>query len=106
MFNLCLVTLNQIGFSDISSSTSLIKKMNNSKCHSHLRFFQEKNLDWFPRMRAMSLLSSEGESEQNEIRLLQERLDTTVALVALLSSQLAELKEQVTYSTTCLRPVQ
>lgn len=56
---------------------------------------QEKNLDWFPRMRAMSLVSSEGESEQNEIRSLQERLDTTVSLVAQLSSQLSELKEQV-----------
>ncbi|KAL0167898.1 hypothetical protein M9458_036120, partial [Cirrhinus mrigala] len=54
----------------------------------------EKNLDWFPRMRAMSLVSSEGESEQNEIRSLQERLDTTVNLVAQLSAQLSELKEQ------------
>ncbi|TRY92287.1 hypothetical protein DNTS_007066 [Danionella cerebrum] len=57
---------------------------------------QEKNLDWFPRMRAMSLVSSEGESEQNEIRSLQERLETTVGLVAQLSSQLSELKEQMT----------
>lgn len=31
--------------------------------------FQNKNLDWFPRMRAMSLVSSEGEGEQNEIRI-------------------------------------
>lgn len=68
-----------------------------------LSLFQEKNLDWFPRMRAMSLVSSEGESEQNEIRLLQERLDTTVTLVAQLSSQLAELKEQVTYSKRASR---
>lgn len=60
------------------------------------QMIKEKNLDWFPRMRAMSLVSSEGESEQNEIRSLQERLDTTVALVAQLSSQLAELKEQMT----------
>ncbi|KPP77389.1 inositol 1,4,5-trisphosphate receptor type 2-like [Scleropages formosus] len=57
---------------------------------------QEKNLDWFPRMRAMSLVSSEGDSEQNEIRLLQEKLDSTVNLVAQLSAQLAELKEQMT----------
>uniref|UniRef100_A0A672P4Q1 Inositol 1,4,5-trisphosphate receptor n=1 Tax=Sinocyclocheilus grahami TaxID=75366 RepID=A0A672P4Q1_SINGR len=63
------------------------------------QMIKEKNLDWFPRMRAMSLVSSEGESEQNEIRSLQERLDTTVGLVAQLSSQLSELKEQVTYST-------
>ncbi|XP_060734023.1 inositol 1,4,5-trisphosphate receptor type 2 isoform X1 [Tachysurus vachellii] len=60
------------------------------------QMIKEKNLDWFPRMRAMSLVSSEGESEQNEMRLLQEKLDTTVTLVALLSAQLAELKEQMT----------
>uniref|UniRef100_A0A8C1G6J1 Inositol 1,4,5-trisphosphate receptor n=1 Tax=Cyprinus carpio TaxID=7962 RepID=A0A8C1G6J1_CYPCA len=58
------------------------------------QMIKEKNLDWFPRMRAMSLVSSEGESEQNEIRSLQERLETTVGLVAQLSSQLSELKEQ------------
>lgn len=46
-------------------------------------------------MRAMSLVSSEGDSEQNEMRSLQEKLDNTVTLVAQLSSQLAELKEQV-----------
>lgn len=56
---------------------------------------QEKNLEWFPRMRAMSLVSSEGDNEQNEIRSLQEKLDNTVTLVAQLSGQLAELKEQV-----------
>ncbi|KAF5897541.1 inositol 1,4,5-trisphosphate receptor type 2 isoform X2, partial [Clarias magur] len=60
------------------------------------QMIKEKNLDWFPRMRAMSLVSSEGESEQNEMRLLQEKLDTTVTLVAQLSAQLAELKEQMT----------
>ncbi|XP_027017220.1 inositol 1,4,5-trisphosphate receptor type 2 isoform X2 [Tachysurus fulvidraco] len=60
------------------------------------QMMKEKNLEWFPRMRAMSLVSSEGESEQNEMRLLQEKLDTTVSLVAVLSSQLAELKEQMT----------
>uniref|UniRef100_A0A670IXZ2 Inositol 1,4,5-trisphosphate receptor n=1 Tax=Podarcis muralis TaxID=64176 RepID=A0A670IXZ2_PODMU len=55
----------------------------------------EKNLDWFPRMRAMSLVSNEGDSEQNEIRNLHERLESTMSLVKQLSSQLAELKEQV-----------
>ncbi|XP_073709761.1 inositol 1,4,5-trisphosphate-gated calcium channel ITPR2 [Misgurnus anguillicaudatus] len=60
------------------------------------KMIKEKNLDWFPRMRAMSLVSADGEGEQNEIRLLHERLDTTVTLVAQLSSQLAELKEQMT----------
>ncbi|XP_068168569.1 inositol 1,4,5-trisphosphate-gated calcium channel ITPR2 isoform X2 [Antennarius striatus] len=56
----------------------------------------EKNLEWFPRMRAMSLVSSEGDGEQNELRSLQEKLDNTVTLVAQLSGQLAELKEQMT----------
>uniref|UniRef100_A0A8D0AYY2 Inositol 1,4,5-trisphosphate receptor n=1 Tax=Sander lucioperca TaxID=283035 RepID=A0A8D0AYY2_SANLU len=56
----------------------------------------EKNLEWFPRMRAMSLVSSEGDGEQNEMRSLQEKLDSTVTLVSQLSGQLAELKEQMT----------
>ncbi|KAG9461366.1 hypothetical protein GDO78_017103, partial [Eleutherodactylus coqui] len=56
----------------------------------------EKNLDWFPRMRAMSLVSSEGENEQNEIRNLQDKLESTMGLVKQLSGQLAELKEQMT----------
>lgn len=43
----------------------------------------------------MSLVSNEGDSEQNEIRNLQERLESTMSLVKQLSSQLAELKEQV-----------
>ncbi|XP_035258144.1 inositol 1,4,5-trisphosphate receptor type 2 isoform X1 [Anguilla anguilla] len=60
------------------------------------QMIEEKNLDWFPRMRAMSLVSSEGDGEQNEIRSLQERLDGTLSLVSLLSAQLAELKEQMT----------
>lgn len=57
--------------------------------------FQEHNLDWFPRMRAMSLVSSDAEGEQNEIRNLQEKLESTMKLVSNLSSQLTELKEQV-----------
>uniref|UniRef100_A0A4W4FAS1 Inositol 1,4,5-trisphosphate receptor n=1 Tax=Electrophorus electricus TaxID=8005 RepID=A0A4W4FAS1_ELEEL len=67
------------------------------------QMIKEKNLDWFPRMRAMSLVSSEGEGEQNEMRSLQEKLDTTVTLVAQLSAQLAELKEQVR-SVPCPAP--
>ena len=51
-------------------------------------------------MRAMSLVSSEGDNEQNEMRSLQEKLDSTVTLVAQLSGQLAELKEQVLYTGT------
>ncbi|KAM7396526.1 hypothetical protein PAMP_019560 [Pampus punctatissimus] len=60
------------------------------------QMIREKNLEWFPRMRAMSLVSSEGDNEQNEMRCLQEKLDSTVTLVAQLSGQLAELKEQMT----------
>uniref|UniRef100_A0A8C5QQ75 Ion transport domain-containing protein n=1 Tax=Leptobrachium leishanense TaxID=445787 RepID=A0A8C5QQ75_9ANUR len=56
----------------------------------------DKNLDWFPRMRAMSLVSSESENEQNEIRNLQEKLESSMSLVKQLSGQLAELKEQMT----------
>uniref|UniRef100_A0A8C4IQV4 Inositol 1,4,5-trisphosphate receptor n=1 Tax=Dicentrarchus labrax TaxID=13489 RepID=A0A8C4IQV4_DICLA len=56
----------------------------------------EHNLDWFPRMRAMSLVSSDAEGEQNEIRNLQEKLESTMRLVANLSGQLTELKEQMT----------
>ncbi|XP_056455010.1 inositol 1,4,5-trisphosphate receptor type 2 [Gadus chalcogrammus] len=57
---------------------------------------KENNLDWFPRMRAMSLVSSESDGEQNEMRGLQEKLVGTITLVLQLSGQLAELKEQMT----------
>uniref|UniRef100_A0A673ILU1 Inositol 1,4,5-trisphosphate receptor n=1 Tax=Sinocyclocheilus rhinocerous TaxID=307959 RepID=A0A673ILU1_9TELE len=57
---------------------------------------REHNLDWFPRMRAMSLVSSDAEGEQNEIRNLQEKLESTMKLVLNLSCQLTELKEQMT----------
>uniref|UniRef100_A0A8C8SIL2 Inositol 1,4,5-trisphosphate receptor n=1 Tax=Pelusios castaneus TaxID=367368 RepID=A0A8C8SIL2_9SAUR len=58
------------------------------------QMIKNKNLDWFPRMRAMSLVSNEGEGEQNEIRSLQEKLNSTMKLVSHLTSQLNELKEQ------------
>ncbi|XP_062825808.1 inositol 1,4,5-trisphosphate receptor type 1 isoform X5 [Anolis carolinensis] len=57
---------------------------------------KERNLDWFPRMRAMSLVSSDSEGEQNELRNLQEKLESTMKLVSNLSSQLSELKDQMT----------
>lgn len=57
---------------------------------------KERNLDWFPRMRAMSLVSSDAEGEQNELRSLQEKLESTMKLVTNLSGQLSELKEQMT----------
>uniref|UniRef100_A0A4W4FP35 Inositol 1,4,5-trisphosphate receptor n=1 Tax=Electrophorus electricus TaxID=8005 RepID=A0A4W4FP35_ELEEL len=56
---------------------------------------KNKNLDWFPRMQAMSLVVTEGEGEQNEMRNLQDRLAITMKVVTHLTTQLAELKEQV-----------
>uniref|UniRef100_A0A452VIE6 Inositol 1,4,5-trisphosphate receptor n=1 Tax=Ursus maritimus TaxID=29073 RepID=A0A452VIE6_URSMA len=58
---------------------------------------KERNLDWFPRMRAMSLVSSDSEGEQNELRNLQEKLESTMKLVTNLSGQLSELKDQSKY---------
>ncbi|KFP79838.1 Inositol 1,4,5-trisphosphate receptor type 3, partial [Acanthisitta chloris] len=55
----------------------------------------KKDLVWVPGRRAMSLVSNEGEGEQNEIRNLQDKLNTTMKLVSHLTSQLSELKEQV-----------
>lgn len=43
----------------------------------------------------MSLVSSDSEGEQNELRNLQEKLESTMKLVSNLSSQLSELKDQV-----------
>lgn len=60
------------------------------------QMIKEHNLEWFPRMRAMSLAIDEGESEQNEMRNLQEKLESTTRLVFTLSQQLNELKEQMT----------
>ncbi|BFZ08220.1 hypothetical protein BsWGS_11262 [Bradybaena similaris] len=57
---------------------------------------KERNLEWFPRMRAMSLAAEDSEGEQNEIRSLQQQLDQTTKLVQKLSGQLTELKEQMT----------
>ncbi|RXN34507.1 inositol 1,4,5-trisphosphate receptor type 3 [Labeo rohita] len=57
---------------------------------------KNKNLDWFPRMQAMSLVVTEGDGEQNEMRNLQDRLSSTMKVVTQLTSQLTELKEQMT----------
>uniref|UniRef100_A0A8D2KPF8 Inositol 1,4,5-trisphosphate receptor n=1 Tax=Urocitellus parryii TaxID=9999 RepID=A0A8D2KPF8_UROPR len=61
---------------------------------------KERNLDWFPRMRAMSLVSSDSEGEQNELRNLQEKLESTMKLVTNLSGQLSELKDQMSRERT------
>jgi len=57
---------------------------------------KDRNLEWFPRMRAMSLAADEGEGEQIELRTLQVQLEKTQALVANLSQQLTELRDQMT----------
>jgi inositol 1,4,5-triphosphate receptor type 1 len=60
---------------------------------------ESRNLEWFPRMRAMSLISAEEtDSEQNEIRMLSEKLDLNTRLVGALTQQLQELKEQASQS--------
>ncbi|XP_065219577.1 inositol 1,4,5-trisphosphate receptor [Planococcus citri] len=57
---------------------------------------KDRNLDWFPRLRAMSLAADESEGEQIELRTLQSQLEVTQDLVKILSRQLTELKEQMT----------
>ena len=54
-------------------------------------------MDWFPRLRALSLDDSEV-SEQNELRTLQGQLATTQEAILVLSKQLSDLKDQVDYS--------
>ena len=47
-------------------------------------------------MRTLSLaVEAEGESEQNDMKILQEKLDNTTKQVQALSIQLKELREQV-----------
>ncbi|XP_026223941.1 inositol 1,4,5-trisphosphate receptor type 3 isoform X2 [Anabas testudineus] len=57
---------------------------------------KNNNLDWFPRMQAMSLVVTDGDGEQNEMRMLQDKLASTMKVVTTLTSQLNELKEQMT----------
>lgn len=52
----------------------------------------------------MSLVSSDSEGEQNELRNLQEKLESTMKLVTNLSGQLSELKDQVKGQTPHLAP--
>uniref|UniRef100_A0A3Q3KDU2 Inositol 1,4,5-trisphosphate receptor n=1 Tax=Monopterus albus TaxID=43700 RepID=A0A3Q3KDU2_MONAL len=57
---------------------------------------KNNNLDWFPRMQAMSLVVTDGDGEQNEMRMLQDKLAVTMKVVTTLTMQLNELKEQMT----------
>ncbi|KAF4532554.1 hypothetical protein B566_EDAN008478 [Ephemera danica] len=56
---------------------------------------KDRDLDWFPRLRAMSLAHDESEGEQMELQTLKGQLETTQSLVKHLSQQLTELKDQV-----------
>ena len=44
-------------------------------------YFQKRCLDWFPRLRAISLAVEEVEAEQNEDRTLHSQLEATQELV-------------------------
>ncbi|KAF4532260.1 hypothetical protein B566_EDAN016442, partial [Ephemera danica] len=55
---------------------------------------KDRDLDWFPRLRAMSLAHDESEGEQMELQTLKGQLETTQSLVKHLSQQLTELKDQ------------
>ncbi|XP_074500955.1 inositol 1,4,5-trisphosphate-gated calcium channel ITPR3 isoform X1 [Sebastes fasciatus] len=57
---------------------------------------KNNNLDWFPRMQAMSLVVTDSDGEQNEMRMLQDKLSATMKVVTMLTTQLTELKEQMT----------
>lgn len=46
-------------------------------------------------MQAMSLVVTDGDGEQNEMRMLQDKLGATMKVVTTLTGQLNELKEQV-----------
>jgi hypothetical protein len=56
---------------------------------------QNKNLEWFPRMRAMSLDDQNKIEEENEIHHLKSKLEMTSNLMVNLNKQVEELKEMV-----------
>lgn len=54
-------------------------------------------LDWFPRLRAMSLDSCDADEGQKlELRVIQASLEDTQLLITNLSQQLRELKDHMT----------
>jgi len=57
---------------------------------------KERNLEWFPRLRAISLAVEDVEGEQNEWRTLHNQLEATQELVKTLSNQLSDLCDQMT----------
>ena len=71
---------------------------------THFLTLQNKppDLEWFPRLRCMSLNTEEVDQEQNEMKDLQRQLRDTTQLVRNLSSQLNELREKVNSVETCV----
>nr|BAA14399.1 inositol 1,4,5-trisphosphate receptor [Drosophila melanogaster] len=53
-------------------------------------------LEWFPRLRAMSLAAVDADGEQIELRSMQAQLLDTQLLIKFLSTQLHELKDHMT----------
>jgi len=53
-------------------------------------------LDWFPRLRAISLAVEEVEGEQNELKTLHAQLEVTQGIISNLSVQLSHLRDQMT----------
>ncbi|KAI1296916.1 Inositol 1,4,5-trisphosphate receptor type 1 [Halotydeus destructor] len=57
---------------------------------------RDRNNDWFPRMRTMSLdINDNTEDENNEIKSLQVSLEGAMRLVSQLSQQIVELRDQL-----------
>ena len=77
--------------------TSLIPFQQQKIIRSYLNYrLQQHNLEWFPRLQAISLAVEKEEGEQNEWRTLHNQLEGTQALIKTLSSQLSELRDQMT----------
>ncbi|XP_075987292.1 inositol 1,4,5,-trisphosphate receptor isoform X4 [Anticarsia gemmatalis] len=65
-----------------------------SYVHSMIK---SNNLDWFPRLRALSLMGGrEGEGSELELRALQSQLDRAQLAVNTLTDLLTELRDQMT----------
>ena len=67
-------------------------------CH-----LQQNDLEWFPRLKTLSLATTEEtDSEPLAYHAFNEQLVQTTQLVKQLSDQLNELKEKVSWSTSML----
>ena len=61
-----------------------------------INFLQQKSLEWFPRLQAISLAVEKEENEGNELKTYQAQLEETQVQIKILSSQLSELRDQMT----------